>query len=80
MKKGFILFLLVFFSVALNSEAIVITASDSVNAARTGINYNSIPYGNYLKYYIIDNGRLRLTFSEYIGFFGSSPYTLKIKL
>ena len=64
MKKGFILFLLVFFSVALNSEAIIITASDNAGVVRTGINYNSIPYGNYLKYYIIDNGRLRLTFKK----------------
>ena len=60
MKKGLLLILLLFLSVALTSEAIVITASDNVNAARTGINYNSIPYGNYLKYYIIDINILTL--------------------
>lgn len=64
MKKGFILVLLLSCFFALKSDAIIITASDKVSIQRTGINYNSIPYGNYLRYYIIDNGRLRLTFKK----------------
>ena len=64
MKKGFVLVLLFCSLFALKSDAIVITASDKADIQRTGINYNVIPYGNYLRYYIIDNGKLRITFKK----------------
>lgn len=64
MKKGFILALLLCSLFALKSDAIIITASDNINTQKVGINYNSIPYGNYLRYYIIDNNKLRLTFKK----------------
>ena len=64
MKKGILLALLFCSVFALKSDAIIITASDNINTQKVGINYNSIPYGNYLRYYIIDNGRLRLTFKK----------------
>lgn len=43
------------------SDAIIITEYN-----KTPISYNQMPYGQYLKYYIIDNGRLKLSFKEFI--------------
>jgi len=62
MKKILLLLIISFFTI-LQSDAIVITA-DNIKKQSQVVNYNTIPYGNYLRYYIIDNGRLRLTFKK----------------
>ncbi len=62
MKKFFILICLfaLFQTLGLKTQAIIITAQ---NSTTTAINTYT-PYYQYLKYYIIDNGRMQLTFKK----------------
>ena len=65
MKKFSVLFLviiLLIFGIFSNSASAIIISADNVNSY-TG-NYNTMPYGNYLKFYIIDDKRVNLSFKR----------------
>ena len=65
MKKFSVLFLviiLLIFGIFSNSASAIIISADNVNSY-TG-NYNTMPYGNYLKFYTIDDKRVNLSFKR----------------